>query len=61
MLTLMAESTNHAEMKDLISSENIGKRCSCDDSEKWEEPSDVLESVCNIKAVVVGLVFFEVV
>lgn len=34
MLTLMAESTNHAEMKDLISSENIGKRCSCDDSEK---------------------------
>lgn len=61
MLIFMVESINYVEMKDLISFENIGKRCFCDDLEKWEELLDVLEFVCNIKVVVVGFVFFEVV
>lgn len=35
--------------------------CSSDKSENLEDSSDVLESVCNLKAMVVGLLFFEVV
>lgn len=61
--TLVTKSTNDVEIKVWSTMKILVKEvlslCSCDESEELEDSSNVLESVLNLKVIVVGLVFWS--